>query len=247
MSDRANADARTKLLSWVDDVGAVTAPALATLLGSSEASARARLQAAQRAGLLTSVRPLSDGPALHTLTRAGSRALGSGAVGARDAALLSVTAANACHTATCALVAAVLQLAYPQHRVTGERQLRRAEREHGRRLATAVLGSAGASDKEHRPDLVMWPQQERGNTRRPIAVEVELTVKAPRRLTAICRAWARCRHVDGVLYVYASPVGPPLERALANARAAETIRAVSLPALLELASQAAALRDAASP
>jgi hypothetical protein len=45
----------------------------------------------------------------------------------------------------------------------------------------------------------------RDEERRPVAVEVELSVKSPRRLEAICRAWARCRLVESVRY-YAAPL-----------------------------------------
>lgn len=34
----------------------------------------------------------------------------------------------------------------------------------------------------------------------PIAVEVELTLKSKQELTAILRAWANCRHIEGTLY-----------------------------------------------
>ncbi|HTA14521.1 MAG TPA: hypothetical protein VK781_06650, partial [Solirubrobacteraceae bacterium] len=63
-----------ELVRWVASLGAVTAQALADRLGSSVPSARARLTAAQRRGLLACQRPLSGRPALFTLTRAGQRA-----------------------------------------------------------------------------------------------------------------------------------------------------------------------------
>jgi hypothetical protein len=34
----------------------------------------------------------------------------------------------------------------------------------------------------------------------PVAVEVELTLKAKAELIANCRAWARCRYVEAVIY-----------------------------------------------
>jgi 3-dehydroquinate dehydratase len=34
----------------------------------------------------------------------------------------------------------------------------------------------------------------------PVAVEVELTRKAKAELMANCRAWARCRYVEAVIY-----------------------------------------------
>jgi hypothetical protein len=75
----------------------------------------------------------------------------------------------------------------------------------------------------HRPDLTL--RQQSGPM---VAVEVELTVKAPRRLRAICLAWARSRAVAGVMYFVSPPVRAPLERALDAVRAADRIAVVEL-------------------
>jgi hypothetical protein len=59
-----------------------------------------------------------------------------------------------------------------------------------------------------------------------VAVEVELSVKAARRLEAICRAWARCRLVSEVRY-YAPPhVGRAVSRAVSVVHAHDVIRVV---------------------
>jgi hypothetical protein len=81
----------------------------------------------------------------------------------------------------------------------------------------------------HRPDLVLGPDETAAGL--PVAVEVELTIKAPRRLTDICRAWARCRTVAGVLYIAPPEVGRALERAIVRAHAHERIVVVGLDAL----------------
>ncbi len=65
----------------------------------------------------------------------------------------------------------------------------------------------------------------------PVAVEIELTVKAPRRLEAICRAWARSREVAGVLYLAPADVERALRRAIDKAQAAERIVILPLDAL----------------
>ncbi len=65
----------------------------------------------------------------------------------------------------------------------------------------------------------------------PVAVEVELTVKAPQRLAEICRAWARCRCVAGVLYLAPPEVRRALERALEQVEAGERIAVLGLDAV----------------
>ena len=62
----------------------------------------------------------------------------------------------------------------------------------------------------------------------PVAVEVELTVKAPQRLAEICRAWARCRCVAGVLYLGPPEVRRALERAIEQVDAGERIVVLGL-------------------
>lgn len=193
-----------ELLLWTASLGAVTAPALAFRLGVSIASARARLAAVQRRGLLERVKPLVDQPALFTITRAGLRAVGTQGID-----LCKVSASGARHLAACALVAASLERCYQDHTVIGERELRREERELGTLLASAHLGG---NSEIHRPDLVIKPPAG-FEERLRVAVEVELTIKAPQRLEAICRSWARCRTIAGVLYV----ATPDVERALLRA------------------------------
>jgi hypothetical protein len=214
------------MLRWTARLGAITAEALALHERRTLASARARLAAGERAGLLSCKRVLAGAPALYTVTSAGMRASGlSGLEPCR------VSAANAPHTIACAGAAAALECAYPDHRLMGERELRREEREAGGQVASACLGSGpDGGPLLHRPDLVLWPDGPQ--ERLPVAVEVELTVKAPQRLAEICRAWARCHCVAGTLYLVATAVQRPLARAIDRAQADERIVVVALDVLI---------------
>jgi len=228
MSKHANTPTseQIEIARWTASLGAVTAEALAHRLGVSLPAARARLIAAQRRKLLSHERPLSGRPALFTVTRAGLRACG-----ARGIPICRVSPSNANHLIACAQAAAALERCYPDHRIAGERELRRDEREHGRPLASARLRASHAAETRlHRPDVVLWPSIPHGGL--PVAVEVELTIKAPRRLVEICRAWARCRIVAGVLYLAPAGVERALLRAVAEARASEQVVIVPLGALL---------------
>ncbi len=213
------------MLRWTVRLGAITAPALAEHGGWTLASARARLSAAERAGLLRSRRVLADAPSLYTATRAGVRVSG---LHGYEPARVSVTGAT--HAIACARVAAALEHAYPDHRLMGEHELRLAEREAGTALASARLDRRRRGvPMMHRPDLVLWPADPREPL--PVAVEVELTIKAPQRLLEICKAWARCHCVAGTLYIAAPEVRPPLERAIERADAGERIALVGLDAI----------------
>ncbi len=219
------------IMQWTARMGAITAEAVADRKGVTVASARARLQVIQRVGWLSCSRPLAKQPALYTLTRAGMRSCGL-----RGLDPCRVSASNAQHLIVCAQVAASLEGCYPDHLVLGERELRRDEREREVQLASARLGIGGDGGALlHRPDLVLWPQTavdagaiEDGL---PVAVEVELTIKASQRLVDICRAWARCRCVAGVLYIAPPEVQRALERAIDRTQAHDRIVVVGLDAL----------------
>ncbi len=206
---------RAAILNWTACMGAVTAEAVADHVGTSIGVARGRLQAAARNRLLVYRRPLAGRPALYTITAAGGRVCG---VQGLDPC--RVTASNARHLIECARVAAALGAATPTIALEARRELRRDEREHGRELASVRIGGmASAAPLVHRPDLILWP----ACPGMPVAVEVELTVKAPRRLADICRAWARCRCVAGVLYLASPEVEAPLARAIERAHAGDRV------------------------
>ncbi len=220
--------ARAELVEWVARLGAVTAKALAERDGCTVQAARGRLQGAGQSGLLSSSRPLEGRPAIYTATAAGLRAaelerLGPG----------RVSTANAAHAIACADVGVTLENAYPDYRVAGERWLR-GEESDGTPLASAILARrADGSPLLHRPDLVLWSMSHESVAEAPlpIAVEVELTVKAPSKLLEICRAWARCDCVEAVAYFAAPHVLRPLGRAIAKAHAEEWIVVLDLEAL----------------
>lgn len=218
---------REELIEWAAGLGVVTAPGLALRDGRSEASARARLAAAERGGLLVSHRVLRDCPTLYTVTRRAVAACPD-----NDLAPARISAAGARHAACCCAVAALLERAFPAYGLLGEPALRAHERRRGRPLANVAVGRVAAGADSHRPDLVLLDP---AGVRAPVAVEVELTVKAPRRLRAICRGWARSRHVAGVVYVVSEPVLAPLERAIEAAAAAEKILPLPLERLSDLA------------
>jgi hypothetical protein len=218
---------RKATMQWTARMGAITDAALADRLDVTVSSARGRLQVLQKAGWLSRKRPLAQQPALFTATRAGLRV-----AGLQGLDPCRVSAGNANHLIVCAWVAAALERCYPDHLVLGERELRRDERERGVPLASARLGVApDGGPLLHRPDLVLSPQGLTAGDELPVAVEVELTVKAPRRLAEICRAWARCRCVAGVLYLAPPEVRRALDRAIEQAQAGERIAVLGLDAV----------------
>jgi hypothetical protein len=190
------------ILDWLARIGPGTQDELAAASGLSGRATRTRLAATDTARLTRSCRLLHASPELHVITRRGLRVAGR-----PELEPTAISAAGFAHLVAVARVAGALEAA--GHRVGGERELRAFERAEGRALASAEVGMAlNGGIALHRPDLVLW-----GAEALPIAIEVELTVKAPERLAAIVRGWARSRITSGVLY-YATPSAA---RALARA------------------------------
>jgi len=206
---------RRELLCWAAGLGAVTAESLAAREGRGEASARAALAAAGRAGHLASSGPLRAQPLLYTVTRAGMRAAGlTGLEPAR------VSAAGAAHAAACCSAAVLLERAFPGHAVLGEPAMHAALR------GGNSAWTRRCARRSQRPDLLLLPE---GSAReRPIAVEVELSVKSPQRLEQVCRRWARDREVAGVIYFAAGRVRDPLMRAISRSRAEQQIVVIDI-------------------
>ena len=194
------------ILDWLARIGAGSAAEIAAVCGLTPRTAASRLRTLEQEGAVRSQRLLHGAPALHALTRAGLRAAGRAEL---DPVIAS--AAGFAHLLHVARVAVALEQA--GHIVGGERELRAFERLEARPLVSAEIGfAADGSVARHHPDLVCW------GPGRPIAIEVELTVKAPERLAAIVRGWARSRLVGGVVY-YATPAAA---RALGRAQRSES-------------------------
>ncbi|HEY5286871.1 MAG TPA: hypothetical protein VIJ50_07185 [Solirubrobacteraceae bacterium] len=225
--DRPPTAEQIEVARWTASLGAITAEALAQRTGVSVASARAKLIAARRRKLLASVRPLAGRPTLFTITRVGLRACQE-----RGIDPCSVSSSTANHLIQCAAAAAVLERRYPHHRLVGEREFRRDERELRAPFASTKLAPArgGQGRRRHSPDFVLCPRDPDGGL--PLAIEVELTIKSQDRLVEICRAWARCRTVAGVIYFAPEDVQRALRRAVAKVNAFEQVVIVPLDSLL---------------
>ena len=58
---------------------------------------------------------------------------------------------------------------------------------------------------------------------RPGSPPIFLSIKAPRRLAAICRAWARARHITRTYYLAPPAVARAVERAVRETRSEDQI------------------------
>src|SRR3954465_7781474 len=177
-----------------------------------------RLRALVDDGLVSRQRLICGQPTLYTATREGLAWAGLPQV---DPARVGVSTTR--HWASCARLAVEVERA-EQCEGWGEPRLRAAELDAGQAVASARLGDLpDGRPRLRRPDLVLVP-----DAALPVTVEVELSVKASRRLQGICRAWARCRVVSEVRY-YAPPhVQRAVSRAVSSVHAEDAIRILPL-------------------
>lgn len=196
---------RARTLAWATALGAITVEALSVRDGLSTATAKERLDEAVGLGLLTRHALLVGYSDLYTVTRSGrtvarKHADAGGYSYPEGLRTARATIKDARHTIACASAMASLERRYPDHRVIAERELHREERTQQRRLASVSVHRYGQT-RSHYPDIVLWPPPTPGDPPPlPIAVEVELTMKSKEELTAICRAFARCRHIEAAVY-----------------------------------------------
>jgi hypothetical protein len=107
--------------------------------------------------------------------------------------------------------------------VLSEREVRSVEADGEGLFASVQVGGGDGRGGVHRPDLALLSED--GGV---VAVEVELSIKSAARLAAICRGWARARHIDGVCYLAAPGPGRAVERAVRTTRAADRVKVFGL-------------------
>ena len=202
-----------ELVGWVGRLGAVEVRQVGERFGVGRSVAYGLVARLIEAGLLERLALLRGEPALIRATEAGLRFAGLGL------SVAPIRLGELRHWIACADIALWAERAYGREALISERELRFAEQLEGRPIASAVLGELpDGRPMLHRPDLVVTAYG------RAIAVEVELTPKAPARLKAIVKAWRRARHVEHVVYFCApGPTHRALERAVTAVHATERI------------------------
>lgn len=205
-----------ELVRFVGLHGAVSVEHVMGAFGVGRTAAYRRVATCISQGLLERLALLREEPAVLRATRPGLRFAGL------DLPLCVVSPGSVGHWLRCASVALAMEERCGPGPVIAERELRWIERSEGRPIFSAKLGHhPDGSDRLHRPDLALWLDE------RPVAVEVELTPKAPRRLEAIIAAWRRAAWVGGVLYVCEpGPTQRGVERAIRKTRAWERVQAM---------------------
>jgi hypothetical protein len=182
-------------------------------LGVGRTAAYRRVAACIEADLLERVDLLRGVPSLIRATAPGLRYAGLGL------GVAKVSPGSVDHWLRCASTAILLSAEFGADAILSERQLRQLEEVEGRPIFSAKVGELpSGGPRLHRPDLAVV------TSGRPLAIEVELTPKAPRRLEALIRAWRRAEWVGEVRYYCESGLTRrAVERAVAKTHAERRI------------------------
>jgi hypothetical protein len=213
-------------VDWIGRLGAASAEHVMGRFGIGRSQAYARLSRLVRDGLLEQRRLLYGEPGLYLATAEGLRWCGLGRLGVHRVRTAGVV--HACRVATAAVE---LAAELPSWTVLSEREIRSHEVDLGEPVGSGVTGELADGRRAlHRADLLLVSV-----SGRRVAVELELSVKAPRRLLAICRGWGRARHVAHVYYLAAPAAARAVERAVRDLLAEDRITVLALDATSALA------------
>lgn len=204
--ERTNRD--REIVRYVGRHGVVAISHVMAALRMGRTAAYRRVAVLIEAGYLSRLSLLHAEPSLICATRAGLRYAG---LGLSPAAL---SPGSVGHWLCCASTAQLLAEEFGAERILTERELAMWERIEAKPIASARLGER----RLHRPDLAVLG--EAGT----LAIEVELSAKAPRRLEAIMRGWRRASWVAGVRYYCAAGAARrAVERAILKTHSGERV------------------------
>jgi hypothetical protein len=203
-----------EIVGWIGRIGAAGAEHVMGRFAMGQSWAYARLSRLVWDGLLEQKTLLYRKPGLYIAT-----AHGLGSAGLEQLGLYRVSSGGFEHAQEVATAAVGLHRGLRGWELLSERELRVQESDRGELVASAKLGELpGGRSALHRPDLALISPDGR-----VLAVEIELSIKAPRRLAAICRGWARARHVSHVYYLADAAPARAVSRAIAETRAGDRV------------------------
>lgn len=218
-----------QIVDWIGRIGAAGAGHVMHRFEMSRSVAYGRLCSLVRDGLLDHHAVLYARPGMYTASPVGLRWRGNQRLGN-----CSLGPGGFEHAWQVADAAAQLQVALAGWGVLGEREIRAIEADDGRLFASTQLSAMIDRPALHRPDLALVAPS--GGV---VAVEIELSAKAPGRLATICRGWARARHVEHVYYLAADRPARALARAVRSVEATDRISVIGLDDIKRLTAQVA--------
>jgi hypothetical protein len=211
-----------EIVGWIGRLGAAGAEHVMGRFGMGRSWAYHRLGTLVTDGILELRPVLYRQPGMYVATREGLRWCGLQGLG-----LFRVSPSGFVHAWELARVAVALHWALEGWHMLSDREIRARESYLGELVASAKAGETAGYTGVHL--AVISPEG------RTVVVEVELSIKAPRRLQAICRGWARARHISQVYYLAAPAPARAVSRAVQQTRSQDRITVLPLQGACALA------------
>lgn len=204
-------DRDRELVRLIGRHGAMTLKQVMRAMEVGRTATYRRFQRCEAGSLVERLMIPGVGPILHA-TRDGIRYAGLGLP------VAAISPGGVEHMLRCTSVAIRVGERFGHEHVLTEREIAFAEQIEERPIASARIGTVHRRPRYHRADLAVFT--EHGT----VAIEVELTPKAPARLRAIIVAWCRASHVHHVEYLCApGQTHRAVERAVAKVGAGDKI------------------------
>lgn len=186
-----------ELVQFVGRHGIVTLEQVMSEMGVGRTASYRRVATCVELGLLERLRLLRDEPTVLRATRNGLNYVDLGLP------VASVTPGLVNHDLRCVNVARRLARRFGHEQILTEREFTWRERTEGKEIARVDLGEDTRSGRvrKHRADLAVMVEEG------TIAIEVELSAKAPTRLRNILFAWRRAHaeQVISAIYYFCAP------------------------------------------
>ncbi|HEY5193141.1 MAG TPA: hypothetical protein VIJ39_04615 [Solirubrobacteraceae bacterium] len=207
-----------QIADWIARLGAAGAEHVMSRFSLSRSVAYARLNSMVRDELLEHHAVLYARPGMYTATSAGLHWQGLESLGK-----FAVSPGGFEHAWQVTQATVQIENSLAGWTVFSEREIRAVETNSGKLFASAKTGAVADRLALHRPDLAV--ERPGGKV---TSIEIELSIKSSSRLAAICRGWARARHIDHVYYLATPGPASAVKRAARNTHATNRVRVLAI-------------------
>jgi hypothetical protein len=213
-----------QIVDWIGRLGAAGAEHVMSRFSLSRSVTYARLNSMVHDELLEHHAVLYARPGMYTATLAGLRWQGLESLGK-----FAVRPGGFEHAWQVAQATMQIENGLAGWPVFSEREIRAVETNSGKLFASAKMGAVADNPALHRPDLAV-----EGPGGKVASIEIELSIKSSSRLAAICRSWARARHIDRVYYLATPGPAGAVKRAARSAHATNRVRVLAIEEISRL-------------
>lgn len=206
-----------EIIRWIGRARIAESGQAAAAFGMHPANMRRRLAGLRKRGYLEIEGMVRERPSVYIATREGHQAADL------ELPVMRPSLGGYWHTIEATSLLVELEREFGRDLVLTEREIRAIERP-GDPIYAIKMAGYGPGQRLHYPDLIVLDQDER---HRPLAIELERTVKKAARLQAIIRAYVDAWHLAGVRYYASTQSYNPIGAAIEATAAADVVELIA--------------------